>query len=124
MNHSIPQRRWLVLASIGVALVAVALVVVVLVIADKAHFGGLVGPAFLPILTGGIFAGAILVLIGAWKLPVPMKWRVVLIVWALVALTSPLFGFLFLLPFGVLAFFLPAVAWILYSAKDRADSPN
>jgi len=120
MTDPIKSRRGLALATAGVVLVALALVVVLLVIADKPHFGWLVGTWFLPVITGGLFVGAILVAIGAWNLPVRRTWRgVVLFVWALVALTSPLFGLMFLLPWGLLALTLPLVVWILYEARRR-----
>ena len=115
------SNRGLVLATIGVVLVALALLVVLLVIADKPHFGWLVGSAFLPIMAGGIFLGAILLLIGTWMLPWRTTWRrIVLFVWALIAITSPLFGIMFLLPWAVLALSLPLVVWILYDARTRA----
>lgn len=121
MSNVFPHRRWLGLATAGVVLVTLALAVVLLVLADKPHFGWMVGTWFLPMLTGGLFVGAILLLIGAWKLPARTTWRgIVLFAWALVALTSPLFGLMFLLPWGLLALSLPLVAWILYGATSRA----
>ena len=109
------RRGWLVLVTIGCALVVLTLIVVCLVLVDKTHFGSMVGPMFLPIITSGIFLGALLVLIGTSMLPIRRTWRgIVLFVWALVALTSPLFGFMFLLPWGVLVLALPLVLWILF----------
>lgn len=108
------RRLWPVLAATGLALVLIALAVVCLVIADKPHFGNLVGPRFLPIITSGIFVGAFLLGLATWNLPVRRTWKgIVLFVWALIALTSPLFGFLFLLPWSVLVLSLPLVAWIV-----------
>ncbi|HVE72473.1 MAG TPA: hypothetical protein VNI54_14005 [Thermoanaerobaculia bacterium] len=105
------MRRWLWVAVAGCALVVLALVVSFLVIADKEHFGWLVGSMFLPVITGNVFVGALLILVGVLKMPAVRKtWRgITLIVWALIALTSPLFGFLFLAPWGVLALMLPVV---------------
>jgi hypothetical protein len=108
------RRGWLILAATGVALVTIALAAIALVMLDKPHFGNLVGPSFLPAITIGIFVGAILLAIGAWGLPSQPLWRkIVLLAWAVVALTSPLFGLMFLLPLGVLVLTLPLVAWIL-----------
>ena len=109
------MTRWPLVATVGVILVVLALAVVCLVIVDKPHFGGLVGSSFLPIITGGIFLGAILLAVATWNLPIRKTWRgAVLFIWALVALTSPLFGYLFLLPWAVLVVTLPVVAWILF----------
>jgi hypothetical protein len=44
-------------------------------------------------------------------------------VWALIALTSPAFGYLFLLPWGVLLVALPAVIAALVTARRTADAP-
>lgn len=118
MTESIPQklatpRKWLYVAMAGCALVVLTLIVVALVIVDKPRFGGLVGHSFLQVITSGIFAGAGLLLVGTWNLPRRRSWRsLVLFAWAIVALTSPLFGLLFLLPWGVLALTLPLVIFI------------
>jgi hypothetical protein len=102
------------------------LLAIPLVLYDKDRFGGLVGRTFLATLTSGVLSGAILLLIVGWKLPVAKKWRVVLLVWALIALTSPLFGIMFLFPFTALALSMPVIVWILYNARDRysAISPR
>ncbi len=114
MTESIAKsRRWLLVAAIGAALIVIAMIVVALVIADKEHFGRLVGPSFLPILTSGVIIGSIVLLIGAWNLPQRKTWRgYVLFVWALIALTSPLFGIMFLLPWAVLVLALPLIVTI------------
>lgn len=124
MNETMTQsstgvrRGWFVLAVIGTVLVAIPLIVLCLVMLDKKHFGGLVGSMFLPVIMGGIFAGALLLLVATWFLPVRRNWRgIVLFAWALIAITSPLFGWLFLLPWGVLVLMLPLVAWILYGLR-------
>jgi hypothetical protein len=107
-------RRWLTIARIGVALIVLAMVVVALVIYAKPQFGGLVGTWFLPIITSGVLLGGIVVLVAAWKLHERNNWRgKFLMLWALIALTSPLFGIMFLLPWGVLALTLPVVISIL-----------
>ena len=103
-------RRWLNVVGIGVLLVVVAMIVSLLTLLDKEHFGFLVGPSFLMVITSGVFVGAVLVLIGAIAMPQRKTWRgIVLIVWALIAVTSPLFGFLFLLPWTVMTVMLPVV---------------
>ena len=118
LEHSagVSRRRWLMLAKIGVGLVTLTLIVVALVIFDKEHFKELVGPAFLPIVGSGIFAGAILLVVAAWNLPERKNnnWRAFfLLIWGLVAITSPAFGYMFLFPFGLLALTLPVVISIL-----------
>jgi uncharacterized membrane protein YiaA len=106
-------RGWLIAAAVGCALVVIPMAVVALVIADKPHFGGLVGTWFVQVISSGVIAGALLVLVGAWNLPQRRSWRgIVLLAWGLVALTSPLFGFLFLLPWGIMVLTLPLVVAI------------
>lgn len=107
-------RRWLMLAKIGVALVVLAMAVVALVVFDKKQFGWLVDWKFLPIITSGVLVGSIMLLVAAWNLPERKSWRgVVLLVWGLIALTSPAFGFLVLFPWGLLVLSLPVVISIL-----------
>jgi MFS family permease len=104
------RRKWLIAASVGCALVALAMITVALVIADKPHFGWLVGSMFLPAITSGVLLGAIILLIAAWNLPERKRWQgLTLMAWALIALASPAFGIMFLLPWGVLALSLPLV---------------
>jgi MFS family permease len=112
---ALPRRRWLMLAMIGVALVALAMIVVALVIFAKEQFQWLVGSTFLPIIGSGVFAGSALLLVAAWKLPERRNnWRgFVLLIWGLVALTSPAFGLMFLLPWTLLVLTLPVVISIL-----------
>jgi hypothetical protein len=115
------KTGWLRVATIGVALVVLAMVVSFLVIADKERFGFLVGSAFLGVITSGVLVGGILVVIAAWKLPERKSWRgIALIVWGLIALTSPAFGLMFLLPWGVLALMLPVVIVALVGLRRPA----
>jgi len=115
------RRGWLTVATVGVALVAIPLVVLCLVMVDKTHFGALVGPIFLPLTTGGILVGAVVLIVATWNLPIRRTWRgVALFVWSLIALTSPLFGWLFLFPWAVLVVTLPVVLWILFSLYRAA----
>jgi hypothetical protein len=108
------QRKWLVVTTIGCAVIVAAMLVVVLALVDKPHFQSIVGPMFLPVVVSAIVAGSVVVLVGAFMLPERKTWRgIVLIVWGLIALTSPLFGIMFLLPWGVLALLLPVVITIL-----------
>jgi hypothetical protein len=107
-------RLWLTLTTAGCAMIVLAMIAVALVILDKPHFGWLVGTLFLQVVTSGVLTGSLLFLIGAWKLPNPGRWRrAVLLVWGLIALTSPAFGFLFLLPWSFLVLSLPLVITIL-----------
>jgi len=115
-EHSagVSRRRWLMVAVIGVALVVLTLVAVALVIFAKEQFKGLVGSAFLPVIGAGVLLGSILVIVAALKLPERRTWRgIFLLVWGLIALTSPAFGYMFLFPWGVLAVLLPVVISIL-----------
>jgi hypothetical protein len=117
LEHSaavLPRRRWLMLAKIGVGFVVLTMVVVALVIFAKEQFKGLVGSAFLPVITSGVLVGSILLIVAAFNLPERKSWRgVFLLVWGFVGLTSPAFGFLFLFPWGLLALTLPVVISIL-----------
>ena len=102
------------LAKIGVALITLTLVVVALVIFAKPQFQNLVGSWFLPIVTSGVLLGSILVIVAALALPERKTWRgIFLVVWGLIAVTSPLFGYMFLFPWGLLALTLPVVISIL-----------
>lgn len=113
-DRNVPRRGWLIVAAAGCLLVALTFLVVLLVIVDKDDFGSLVGRYFLHFITSAIFIGSLLLAVATWNLPIRRTWRgIFLFAWALIALTSPLFGFLFLLPWGVLALSLPVVVWIL-----------
>ena len=103
-------RRWLNLAMIGCALMLLVLLMAALVILDKETFGWLVRPMFLPAMSIAAMLGALLMLVAVWNLPQRTKWQgILLAVWALIALTSPAFGFLFLVPWAVLIVLLPFV---------------
>lgn len=109
-----PRNGWLIAATIGVALCVLAMLTVALVTLDKPHFGWMVGTWFLPIITGGMLVGGFVLFISAWFLPERKSWRgITLILWGLVALTSPAFGILFLGPWCLLALTLPLVVVIL-----------
>src|SRR5215212_9882475 len=108
------KKSWLVLATAGCVLIVIAFIVTALVTFDKPQFGWLVGTWFLPVITSGVIVGAILILAAVLNLPERKSWRgLVLILWALIALTSPLFGLMFLLPWGVLVITLPLVIAVL-----------
>jgi len=112
------MRGWLIVVTVGFALVLCAMIVVGLVIADKPHFGWLVGGAFLPVITSGVLAGGIVMLIGGFMLPERKTWRgIVLLLWALIAVTSPAFGIMFLLPWALLAVSVPLVIWLLMTMR-------
>ena len=117
------RRRWLMVAKIGVALVTLAMVVVALVIFAKEQFGELVGPAFLPVITSGVLVGSIMVIVAALRLPERKTWRgIVILAWGLIGLTSPAFGIMFLLPWGLLALSLPVVIWILIALSRTSHA--
>lgn len=109
-----PRRGWLITATIGVALATLAMLTIALVMLDKTHFGWMVGTWFLEIISGGMLAGGFVLMIGAAFLPERKTWRgIVLIVWGLIAFTSPAFGLMFLFPWGLLALSLPLIIAIL-----------
>jgi len=114
------RRRWLILAAVGCAAIVLVLLVSALVIVDKKHFGWLVGSAFLGTTVIGAMVGGLLILVAAWNLPERWKWQgILLMVWALIALTSPAFGWLFLMPWGVLLLLLPFVVWAFVTLFRR-----
>ncbi len=108
------RRGWLITATTGVALATLAMLTTALVMFDKTHFGWMVGTWFLEIISGGMLAGGFVLMIGAAFLPERKTWRgIVLIVWGLIAFTSPGFGLMFLFPWGLLALSLPLIIAIL-----------
>ena len=108
------QRRWVLLAAIGCSLVALAMCVVALVVLDKPHFGWLVGTWFLVAITSGVMIGALALLVSALMLPERRTWRGwTLITWAAIALVSPAFGYMFLLPWSLLLATSPLIIVIL-----------
>jgi hypothetical protein len=116
-----PRRGWLLLTAAGCGWIVLAMIAVALVLADKPHFGWLVGTWFLPVMTSGVLLGAILLLVGTWNLPDRRGWRsITLFVWGLVALSSPAFGLMFLLPLGALLLSLPLIVSILVTHFRRA----
>jgi hypothetical protein len=56
------KRGWLIVVTAGL-------------IADKPHFGWLVGRAFLPVITSGVIAGGIMMLSGSFVIPARKTWR-------------------------------------------------
>ena len=118
------SRKWLLGAVVGCAMVSLAMATATLVVADKKHFGWLVGSMFLPVITSGVVVGAVVLLISAWKLPERKRWQgLTLIAWGVIALTSPVFGILFLLPWCVLALSLPIVIAALVTLMRSAPRP-
>jgi MFS family permease len=120
MNRS----RLLLAAMLGCTLVVIPLVIVALVVIDKGRFGGLVGSYFLQIVMSGIFFGALMLLVSAWSLHEARNWRGrTLIAWALVALTSPAFGWMFIAPWMLLTLTVPVVISALVSLwRERAGT--
>jgi hypothetical protein len=104
------HRGWLIAAWIGCIMVLVAILAVAAITYDKE----LVKPLFLEYVTAGVMVGGLIVFIAAWFLPDRKNWRgIALMVWGLIAVTSPWFGLLFLLPWAVVALGLPLVIAIL-----------
>jgi len=104
------QRGWVIAAWIGCIVVLIAILTVAAVTFDKE----LVKPLFLEFVSGGVMAGGLIVFIAAWFLPDRKTWRgITLMLWGLIAVTSPLFGLLFLVPWAVVAVMLPLVMIIL-----------
>ena len=115
LTESAPARRgWLIAAWIGVIMVLIALLAVAALVFDKAQFGWLEKSLFLEVVSGGVMAGGLIVFIAAWFLPERKTWRgITLMLWGLLAVTSPWFGLLFLVPWAVVAVALPLVIAIL-----------
>lgn len=94
-----PRDGWLIVSTIGVLLSVLAMVTIALVMLDKPHFGRLVGTYFLWVISAGMMVGGLVLIVGALNLPERKNWRgITLILWGLVALTSPGFGIVFLFP--------------------------
>lgn len=109
-----PRRGWLIAAWIGVVMVLVPILIVAAVLADKLHFGWMVKSLFVEFITAGVMIGGLLVLVSAFFLPERKSWRgIALMLWGLIALTSPRFGLMFLFPWGLVALGLPLVIAIL-----------
>jgi hypothetical protein len=113
------RRGWLIMAWIGCIMVLIALLAVAAATFDKA----LVRSLFLLFVSGGVMAGGLIVFIAAWFLPERKTWRgITLMLWGLIAVTSPWFGLLFLLPWAVVAVALPLVIAIL-RRQSRLTKP-
>jgi MFS family permease len=109
-----PRRGWLIVTTIGCALVTLAMLTIALTMLDKTHFGWMIGTWFLEIISSGMIAGSLVLLIGVFCLPERWTWRgITLIVWGLIGITSPAFGLLFLFPWLLLALTLPVIVAIL-----------
>jgi hypothetical protein len=113
------HRGWVILAWIGCIMVLIALLAVAAATFDK----DLVKSLFLEFVSGGVMAGGLIVFIAAWFLPERKTWRgITLMVWGLIAVTSPWFGLLFLVPWAVVAVMLPLVIAIL-RRQSRLTQP-
>jgi hypothetical protein len=116
-----PRRGWVIAAWIGVVIVLIPMLVVAAVIIDKPHFGWMVKSLFLEFISAGVMIGGLLVLLAGFFLPERKTWRgITLMLWGLIALTSPGFGMMFLLPWGLVAAALPLVIAILIRQGRRA----
>ena len=88
--------------------------IVCLVIFAKEQFSWLVGSAFLGSVVAMVLAGGIALIVSALLLPIAKTWRTwVVILWSIIAVTSPLFGIMFLLPWGLLLVTAPVIFVIL-----------
>lgn len=117
------RRGWVILAWVGCIMVLVAVVVVAAVMIDKTHFGWLLKSLFLEFVSAGVMIGGLIVFIAAWFLPERKTWRgIALMLWGLIAVTSPWFGLLFLVPWAVVAVGLPLVIAIL-RRQSRLTQP-
>ena len=100
-------------------MVLIAILAVAAVTYDKE----LVKPLFLEYVTGGVMVGGLIVFIAAWFLPERKTWRgITLMLWGLLAVISPWFGLLFLVPWAVIAIALPLVIAILLR-QSRLTKP-
>lgn len=105
---------WLHTAMGAVVLVSLAFLAAALPMADKTTFGWMVGRGFLPTIALMVIVGGLVLMVATFNLPVRRRWTgFVLFAWGLIALTSPAFGYLFLLPWSVLVLTLPLVIGIL-----------
>ena len=109
-----PRRGWLIAAWAGCIMVLIPVLVLAAVMINKSLSDALVKSIFFEIISGGVMVGGLIVFIAAWFLPERKTWRgITLIVWGLIAMTSPWFGLLFLVPWAVVAVTLPLVIAIL-----------
>ena len=100
-----------------------AIFVSCLVLLWKEKFGWLVGSYYLQSIVGLVFVGAIALIVAIALSPYRKSGRGIgVIVWALIALTSPLFGYLFLLPWGLMLLTAPLVFAALYSWSRTAPA--
>ena len=107
-------RRWLVVAWIGFALVLLGILIVCAAMLLKEQFKGIVGTAFLGTVLFLVLGGGLALLVTALMLPHRKSWRaLVIIAWSLIAISSPLMGWLFLMPWGLLLVTAPVVIVIL-----------
>ena len=107
------NQLWLRTILAGFAVVSLGFFAALLAM-DKSHFGWLMGWGFLPVITSGVIVGGVVMLVGTLCIPQRKSWRgAVLIAWAVIAATSPLFGMLFLVPWALLAITAPLVIWVL-----------
>ena len=121
-GSALPRRAWVNAAIAGVVLVVVPMILAALVVWDKPHFGWMVTWMFLPATSIGVILGGLLLIVAGFMLPIRKTWRgIALIVWGLIAVTSPGFGIMILLPWGVLVVTLPLVIAILVRERRTAQ---
>ncbi|HYI09957.1 MAG TPA: hypothetical protein VEK57_12935 [Thermoanaerobaculia bacterium] len=119
-----PTRRWVLLGWIGYGMVLLVIFTVCLVLFAKEQFSWLVGSMFLPAIGGMIFVGALAVLLAALMPPYRKTGPAIgVAIWALIALTSPLFGLMFLMPWSLLLLTAPLVLLALFTWWKQTAVP-
>lgn len=119
-GSALPRRGWVNAAIAGVVMVVLPMLLSALVVWDKPHFGWLVTWMFLPAVSIGVILGGLLLIVAGFMLPIRKTWRgITLIVWGLIAVTSPGFGIMILLPWCVLVVTLPLVIAILVRERRQ-----
>ena len=121
MDLSPRRRRLLYIATAGVALILLVFLMAAVVLWDKEQFGWLVTWQFLPATSIAAMLGSLAIIVAVFLLPERSTWagRGV-ILWGLIGLVSPAFGFLFLAPWGLMLVTAPLVIWALLRWLKRA----
>jgi hypothetical protein len=117
------RRRLLYVATAGVTLILLVFLMGALVLFDKEQFGWLVTWQFLPATSIAAMLGSLAIIVAVFMLPERATWagRGVML-WALIGLVSPAFGFLFLAPWGLMLITAPLVIWALRSWFTSASA--
>lgn len=120
-KHQRVSRSWLLLAGGGLLIITGILIIVALVTVEKTRFADLTGGEFLLTIVGGLFVGALAMLVGTLKCVTGRGWRrITLIAWALLAIGSPAFGWMIILPWLAMAISLPLVIAAYYGLWQQS----